>query len=68
MTATPKRGFPGRGLAKGLAVTLRTMTRRSVTDQYPDTLPELPPEIVSKTRAKYIEAFERLTGETFAWK
>jgi NADH-quinone oxidoreductase subunit I len=35
--------LPGRGLAKGLAVTLRTMTRRSVTRQYPDELPELPP-------------------------
>ncbi len=30
--------------------------------------PELPAEIVSKTRAKYIEAFERLSGLTFAWK
>jgi NADH-quinone oxidoreductase subunit I len=35
--------LPGRGLAKGLAVTLRTMTRRSVTRQYPDQLPDLPP-------------------------
>ncbi len=34
---------PGAGLAKGLAVTLRTMTRRSVTAQYPDVKPELPP-------------------------
>ena len=30
--------------------------------------PELPAEVVDKTRAKYIEAFERLTGSTFAWK
>jgi phosphoribosylaminoimidazole-succinocarboxamide synthase len=30
--------------------------------------PELPPEVVAKTRVKYIEAFERLTGEEFAWK
>jgi phosphoribosylaminoimidazole-succinocarboxamide synthase len=30
--------------------------------------PELPAEIVEKTRAKYIEAFEKLTGEAFAWK
>lgn len=30
--------------------------------------PELPAEVVSKTRAKYIEAFEQLTGESFAWK
>ena len=30
--------------------------------------PELPQEIVDKTRAKYIDAFERLTGSTFAWR
>lgn len=30
--------------------------------------PELPPAIVEKTRTKYIEAFERITGETFLWK
>lgn len=30
--------------------------------------PELPNEIVDKTRSKYIEAFERLTGEVFPWK
>jgi phosphoribosylaminoimidazole-succinocarboxamide synthase len=30
--------------------------------------PELPAEIVEKTRTKYIEAFEQLTGEKFAWK
>ncbi len=30
--------------------------------------PELPAEIVEKTRQKYIEAYERLTGESFAWK
>jgi len=28
---------------------------------------ELPAEIVAKTSAKYIEAYERLTGQTFAW-
>lgn len=27
--------------------------------------PELPEEIVQKTRAKYVEAYERLTGQTF---
>ncbi|MEO5875871.1 MAG: NADH-quinone oxidoreductase subunit I [Streptosporangiaceae bacterium] len=32
-----------KGLAKGLAVTLRTMTRRSVTRQYPEVSPDLPP-------------------------
>jgi NADH-quinone oxidoreductase subunit I len=35
--------IPGTGLLKGLAVTWRNMTRRSVTAQYPDALPELPP-------------------------
>ena len=34
---------PGSGLAKGLAVTLKTMSKRSVTKQYPDAAPELPP-------------------------
>ena len=36
-------GVPGAGLAKGLAVTLGTMTRRAHTQQYPDVAPELPP-------------------------
>ncbi|MDX2601433.1 NADH-quinone oxidoreductase subunit I [Streptomyces caniscabiei] len=35
--------IPGSGLAKGLAVTLRTMTRKTVTEQYPEVQPELPP-------------------------
>jgi phosphoribosylaminoimidazole-succinocarboxamide synthase len=30
--------------------------------------PELPAEVVANTRAKYIEAFEKVTGEKFAWK
>ena len=34
---------PGAGLAQGLAVTLRTMTRRATTRQYPDVRPDLPP-------------------------
>ena len=29
---------------------------------------ELPPDIIEKTSAKYIEAYERLTGKPFAWK
>jgi NADH-quinone oxidoreductase subunit I len=33
----------GGGLVKGLATTFRAMTRRSVTAQYPDVQPELPP-------------------------
>jgi phosphoribosylaminoimidazole-succinocarboxamide synthase len=30
--------------------------------------PQLPADVVSKTRAKYIEAFERVTGGSFSWK
>lgn len=30
--------------------------------------PELPADVIAKTRGKYIEAFEKLTGETFEWK
>jgi phosphoribosylaminoimidazole-succinocarboxamide synthase len=30
--------------------------------------PALPPEVVEKTRSKYIEAFERISGEVFPWK
>lgn len=30
--------------------------------------PELPEEIVQRTREKYIEAYERLTDNSFAWK
>ena len=39
----PRLSIPGSGLAKGLAVTLRTMTKKSVTEQYPDAQPALPP-------------------------
>ena len=38
-----RRGLPGAGLVKGLAVTLKTMTSRSTTQQYPDVAPDLPP-------------------------
>jgi phosphoribosylaminoimidazole-succinocarboxamide synthase len=30
--------------------------------------PSLPEDVVLKTRAKYVEAFERLTGATFPWR
>lgn len=30
--------------------------------------PQLPDDVVAKTREKYVEAYERLTGQTFAWK
>ncbi|KKL13224.1 hypothetical protein LCGC14_2527870, partial [marine sediment metagenome] len=28
--------------------------------------PELPPEVIENTRAKYVEAYERLTNRPFA--
>ena len=37
------RKIPGSGLAKGLAVTGRTLTKKSVTREYPDVKPDLPP-------------------------
>jgi len=40
--AAPEPPPAGSGLVKGLATTLRAMTRRSVTSQYPDVEPELP--------------------------
>jgi NADH-quinone oxidoreductase subunit I len=41
---TPKRkGPPGLGLIKGLGVTLKHMLRPSITQQYPDEKPDLPP-------------------------
>ncbi|GAB1644911.1 NuoI/complex I 23 kDa subunit family protein [Krasilnikovia sp. MM14-A1259] len=43
MTDDRDRGAPGKGLLNGLAVTLKTMTRRSTTQQYPDVEPDLPP-------------------------
>jgi phosphoribosylaminoimidazole-succinocarboxamide synthase len=30
--------------------------------------PSLPDDVIRNTRAKYIEAYERLTGQAFAWK
>jgi NADH-quinone oxidoreductase subunit I len=32
-----------KGLLQGLAVTMRSMLKRSVTEEYPDVMPELPP-------------------------
>ena len=42
------------------------LTEESGWDKSSDTPPPaLPAEVVEKTRARYIEAFEKLTGETF---
>jgi NADH-quinone oxidoreductase subunit I len=37
-----RRRLPGAGLLSGLRVTLSNLTRRSVTAQYPDQVPQLP--------------------------
>jgi formate hydrogenlyase subunit 6/NADH:ubiquinone oxidoreductase subunit I len=38
-----KRGIPGLGLIKGLGVTLKHLLQRSITQEYPDEKPDLPP-------------------------
>ncbi|GIE79032.1 hypothetical protein Aph02nite_49820 [Actinoplanes philippinensis] len=43
MSENGERNVPGKGLLDGLAVTLKTLTRRSTTQQYPDVQPDLPP-------------------------
>jgi len=39
----PKKSGVGTGLLKGLLVTLKTAMRPSITEQYPDEMPDLPP-------------------------
>ena len=43
MSDDGERSAPGKGLINGLAVTFRTMTKKTTTQQYPDIQPELPP-------------------------
>ena len=43
MSADEGRGMPGKGLINGLAVTLKTMVKPTITQQYPDVQPDLPP-------------------------
>src|ERR1044071_1158719 len=38
-----KRSIPGTGLVKGLGITLKHMLSPSITQQYPDEKPNLPP-------------------------
>jgi phosphoribosylaminoimidazole-succinocarboxamide synthase len=44
---------------------IRDWAERIGWDKRPPA-PSLPPEVVSATRARYVEAYERLTGRTFA--
>jgi NADH-quinone oxidoreductase subunit I len=41
--APERRGIPGTGLLKGLGVTLKHLLQRSITQEYPDERPDLPP-------------------------
>ncbi|MFO0896595.1 MAG: phosphoribosylaminoimidazolesuccinocarboxamide synthase [Pirellulales bacterium] len=56
---------PGRGQASFDKQYVRDWLETSGWDKNSPP-PELPPEVVAGTRAKYVEAFERLTGERFA--
>ena len=40
---------------------------RARCDPYRDPIPEIPPEMRLHTAAVYVQAFETITGETFAW-
>jgi phosphoribosylaminoimidazole-succinocarboxamide synthase len=35
-------------------------------DPYRDEIPPIPPQVIGETAAVYIDAYERITGETFA--
>ena len=39
--------------------------RRDLAGVDPDPQPELPADVVAKTRDRYVEAYERLTGRPF---
>jgi phosphoribosylaminoimidazole-succinocarboxamide synthase len=58
---------PGRGQASFDKQFVRDWLTQSGWDKNSPP-PELPTEIVEKTRAKYIDAFEQITGEQFPWK
>lgn len=45
--------------------TVEAVRRRTVRDRVGTTPPPLPDEIVEKTPARYVEAYEKLTGHSF---
>lgn len=57
---------PGRGQASFDKQYVRDWLESSGWDKNSPP-PPLPDEVVAGTRAKYVEAFERLTGQVFAW-
>jgi phosphoribosylaminoimidazole-succinocarboxamide synthase len=58
---------PGRGQASYDKQFVRDWLEQSGWDKNSPP-PTLPADVVEKTRAKYIEAYERITGQAFAWK
>ena len=58
---------PGRGQPSFDKQFVRDWASSTGWDKTPPA-PEIPPEVVARTREKYIEAYERITGEPFrAW-
>mgnify|MGYP000203404187 FL=1 len=73
LTSDSSRYWPADGFAPGGAQPsfdkqfVRDWARSTGWDKTPPA-PEVPPEIVEQTQQRYIEAYERLTGEPFtAW-
>ncbi|HEU4976195.1 MAG TPA: phosphoribosylaminoimidazolesuccinocarboxamide synthase [Baekduia sp.] len=64
----PADGYePGRGQASFDKQYVRDWAASTGWDKTPPA-PELPEEVVAGTRARYVEAYERITGESFdAW-
>ncbi|HEY5316120.1 MAG TPA: phosphoribosylaminoimidazolesuccinocarboxamide synthase [Pirellulales bacterium] len=58
---------PGRGQASFDKQFVRDWLETSSWDKNSPP-PALPSEVITQTRAKYIEAFERLSGQTFPWR
>ena len=74
LTPDSSRFWPADALAAGApAAVVRQAVRPRLADlgrvrlgpQAGGPPPELPEHVVEQTRAKYVEAYERLTGETF---
>lgn len=72
MTPDSSRFWPAEGYKEGCAQPsfdkqyVRDWLSASGWDKN-STPPELPSEVVAQTRAKYVEACERITGEKFPW-
>ncbi|HUY90434.1 MAG TPA: phosphoribosylaminoimidazolesuccinocarboxamide synthase [Pirellulales bacterium] len=58
---------PGRGQASFDKQFVRDWLESTTWDKNSPP-PKLPDDVIAKTRAKYIEVYEILTGQSFAWK